>query len=183
MDLSSLTAEEKQLLLAALQEGQPSDMNQDLQLIQPLVQMVQMLKEKTDYLEKLVVDELIGGITSLYNEQERDFSIKDLSNKYGEKFGPYKDFYQELSGSDLYEKLYEELNERKSANPEWSDEAEMSVIDELVSSLKGKFDKIKGPAPVASVEVIEARPVEDESKNKLIDKVRKMRNAAGDINI
>lgn len=89
-DVSTLSPAEKDQLLSALIEkvgleapaGGHADEQQDKETMEPLVQAVlalcekvKSLEEKVEGLDKIVMDEIIGGVTNLYNERkahERD---------------------------------------------------------------------------------------------------------------
>lgn len=177
------------------------DMNNDIELIckvldeklNPIITVIKqmldkmgLMDEELDSLAKLVNEEIIGGITNLYNTKERLSGISGLSSKYGEMFSPYKDFYSELTdGSDIYEKLYDELSEVKKGSESWSDDDEMNKIKEIAEMLKGKFDKIRG-VPAATeieVEVTKEMPEVEEKKEEdpLVERIRRMKNKAGNV--
>ena len=154
--------------------------------LEPLIAVVKQIinkqaamDEELDALSKLVNEEIIGGITNLYKTEERLHGISDLSTKYGEKFGPYNDFYKELSnGADPMEKLYEELEERKSSKEDWKDEDEAGTVDELVKELASRFDRFKGIAAPKATEIeieVSSEPKEMSDADKLKDKIRKMK--------
>lgn len=173
-------------------------MEQDVELIkqvigealEPIIAVVKQIidkqaaiDEEVDSLAKLVQEEIIGGIENLYKTKERLGGISNLSSKYGELFGPYKDFYSELTdGSDIYEKLYDELDELKKSKEDWSDEDEGSEISKIAEMLKGKFEKIKGmgSSPVAVEVEVEKQP-EETAEEKLRNKIRKMKENAKDV--
>ncbi len=173
-------------------------MEQDVELIkqvirealEPIIAVVKqiidkqaMIDEEVDSLAKLVQEEIIGGIENLYKTKERLSGISNLSSKYGELFGPYKDFYSELTdGSDIYEKLYDELDELKKGKEDWSDEDESSEISKIAEILKGKFEKIKGMGkPAVEVEVEVEKQPEETAEEKLRNKIRKMKENAKDV--
>jgi len=158
------------------------------QYVEPLVDVINILVDKVNSLDEelnklscVVMDEIIGGITKLYGEKEKISNISGLSSKYGEKFGPYADFYKELSGRDIYEGAYDELEERKQQTPDWNDEKELSTIEELANMLKGKFEKIKGPVE-AEIKIEKSDlPAEDVPGDKFanIKKAKKLMEAKG----
>ena len=177
------------------------DMSQDVELIQqviaealePVITVVKQMiakqaamDEELDSLAKLVQEEILDGIENLYKTKERMGGISSLSSKYGEMFGPYKDFYSELSdGSDIYEKLYDELDELKKGKESWSDEDESSEIGKIAEMLKSKFEKIKGmgSSPVAvevEVEKVEEEP-EMSAEDKLRNRIREMKKNSKDV--
>lgn len=178
------------------------DMEQDIELIkqvlsenlEPIItvlkQVIQKqaaMDEELDSLAKLVQEEILGGIENLYKTKERLGGISNLSSKYGELFDPYKDFYSELTdGSDIYEKLYDELDELKKAKEDWSDEDESSEISKLAEMLKGKFEKIKGLGKPAAIEVeveTTSAPVEESAEDKLRNRIREMKKNSKDVRL
>ena len=194
MDVSQLSPEEKDRLLTALiakvgidlpEQSGHGDAAQDAEQLAPIIKVLEMvidkfeaLEERVECLDKLVTEEIIGGITKLYNEKSRAGGISSMMDKYKDKFDPYKDFYGEMTdGSDLYEKLFDEISEMKGSTPDWNDEVEGSKVGELAEVLKSKFEKVKGMgAPVAAS--IEVSKIEPESADGL-DKVRAMRKNFG----
>jgi len=195
MDVSQLSPEEKDRLLTALiakvgidlpgEQPGHTDAQADAEQLAPIIKVLEMvidkfeaLEERVECLDKLVTEEIIGGITKLYNEKSRAGGISSMMDKYKDKFDPYKDFYGEMTdGSDLYEKLFDEINEMKGSNPEWNDEVEGSKVGELADILKSKFEKVKGMgAPVeASIEVAKIEPENADG----LDKIRTMRKNFG----
>ena len=168
------------------EDGNMNDESQDAAQLAPIVKVLEMiidkfeaLEERVECLDKLVTEEIIGGITKLYNEKSRMGGISSMSEKYKDKFDPYKDFYGEMTGGqDLYEKLFDEISEMKGSSPDWNDETEGSKVSELAEMIKSKFEKIKGMgAPVAAS--IEVSKVEPENADGL-DKIRKMRKNFGE---
>lgn len=155
-------------------------------VIKQVIEKQAAMDEELDSLAKLVQEEILGGIENLYRTKERLGGISALSSKYKDQFDPYKDFYSELTeGSDIYEKLYDELDELKKGKESWSDEDEGSEISKIAEMLKSKFEKIKGmggqPATAIEVEISkEEEPVETDEQ-KLISKIRKMKQNAKDV--
>ena len=154
-------------------------------VIKQMLDKIESIEEELNGLEKVVNEEIIGGITKLYNEKERMSGISSLSEKYGSIMGPYKDFYSELTdGSDLYEKLYDELQEFKTSAPEADDAAVDAKVQELADLLKSKFEKIKGlgqdrTAPDVSIEVATESPAD--KGGALVDKIKAMKAKSGDV--
>ena len=128
------------------------DSLQDLGQLQPIITVIQQMLDKIeamdneiDSLSKLVNEEIIGGITNLYNSKQRMSGISCLQEKYGKIMGPYKDFYSDLTdGHDVYEELYDELDEVKKSAEDWNDEREASYVNSLIDELKSRLDKMNG---------------------------------------
>jgi hypothetical protein len=195
-DISQLSPEEKDRLLQMLIEkagiqpgsGTHEDAQEDAAQLEPLVKVIEMLcdkfealEERVEALDKLVTEEIIGGITTLYNEKSRLSGISGITEKYKDKFDPYKDFYSEVAGGDLYEKLYDEIQSMKEGREDWNDEEEGAKVGELAEMLGGKFNKIKGiGAPTAvEVEIQKTEAPQDDG----LSKIRSMRSKFGDKNL
>lgn len=171
-------------------EQMHSDESNDLDLIQqalePIVTVIQQILDKQaamddelDALCKLVNEEILGGITSLYKTHERASGISSLSEKYGPIMGKYKDFYSEMSdGKDIYEALWDELEELKSSTENLDDSAVDAKVQELADLLKTKFEKVrgmKGDEPEVSIEV----EVEKEPEVDQFEKIKQLKKRLG----
>jgi len=203
-NIDGLSENEKQELLSLLTKigaygeepvEEHCDVEEDIEMLEPIKKVIQQMLDKIaamddeiDALSKLVNEEIIGGVTKLYNEKSRMEGISGLSSKYADKFGPYSDFYKELSGKDIFDALYDEIDERKKATPDWDDEHELSTIEELTGELKNRLEKFKSIPGVVSVEATvnkmekpeeekapELNP-EDEKKKAYLEKLRRMKN-------
>lgn len=142
-------------------------------VLQNMLDKIAAMDDEIDATAKLVNDDLIGGITNLYNTRKRQSGIEEMSSKYGPMMGPYKDFYSEISnGADIYEKLYDELEEFKQSAEGIDDAAVDAEVQRLADILKSKFEKIKGlggqpeAAPLAvEVEVASGEPAEEKAED------------------
>lgn len=148
------------------------DSLQDLSFLEPIVAvMKQMLDkiaamdEEIDALSKLVNEEIIGGITNLYNSKQRMSGVGCLQEKYGKLMGPYKDFYSDLTnGHDMYEELYDELDEVKKSAEDWNDEREAEYVSSLVDELKSRLDKMNGHVSALKTSSLESGSIGDGEK-------------------
>jgi len=157
-------------------------------VIKNILDKITAMDDELDGLAKVVNEEILGGIINLYNTKERMSGISSLSEKYGSLMGPYKDFYSELSeGKDIYEELYNELEEFKQSAESVDDSAVDAKVQELANMLKAKFEKVRGMSvgeekPVAvEVEIEKSSEAEAPKADELIDKIRKMKSRAGDV--
>ena len=192
MTTDMLSPEEKKMLLEALQGGGDNQPAED-EKFESLAQAVQLLQaqydaldEKLDCVVKLLQDEIVGPIAEEYEAGRRANGIKGLSEKYGDKFGPYGDFYKSISrGSDVFERLFDELEERKAGSDQWTEEGESGVIEELLNGLKDlkanteaslKPKEETKEEPEGGAVVVEKVTAEPESKGESIeDYVRKLK--------
>jgi len=198
-DVSSLSPEEKDRLLQMLIEKtgiEPSqntdhaDQAQDQAMLEPIVKAIElmidkfeMLEERVEALDKLVTDEIIGGITTLYNEKSRMCGISDMQNKYKDMADPYQDFYKEYSNGSLYDDLYDEISKLKQETPEWNDEAESGKVSELLDMVRQKKEKLSGMGGAPDGVAIEVKTETEPSdkQGELVDRIRKMRSASPNV--
>lgn len=190
-DLSRLSPEEKDEILqsvlskAAVEGDAPpqdgGDQEQDEALVAPLVQALEYLIQKVEQLEtklcgveKVVMDDIIGGITNLYDENIHAQKKSGIMSKYGEKFKPFEGAIKELyPNEDLYEQLLEELEELRKGEG-YTEELEGSHVDGIASKLKEKFGKVtESMAPkAAAVEVTTVGAGEGDDLDKAIKKLK-----------
>lgn len=170
---------------------QEADLEQIRQVIEPIVTVIKqileklsMMDEEIDSLARLVNDEIIGGITNLYNKKSRLDGISSLGSKYGEIMNPYKDFYSELTeGRDIFEALFDELEDYKKSSPDMNDEVIESKVKELAEALHQKMEKMKsfGGASEGSISIAvespEVKKIEEvgDGHSAIIEKIKKMK--------
>lgn len=149
MDLSVLSPEEIETLRTALDQYQnvsPShpDIEQDKDFLEPVIQAIELLtnamdclNEKVEGLEKVVMDDIIGGVKGLYDDNMKSQSISGIKSKYGSMFDPLESAWKE--DGDIYEKLYDVIEELKS-KVDYSPEMEDGEIKGLAEMLQKKVD-------------------------------------------
>ena len=195
MDFSKLSPDEVETLYNSLTEYrgvEASEGGEDEAAegdnFQRLAQAISMCQEKIsamdeeiDMILKLLQDELIDPIKAGVEENRRSSGIANLQTKYGDKFGPHKDFYSTISGgADIFSKLFDEVESARSQAPEWNEGAEGGLIDSLLKGLEDRRSALKGldekPAEEApkSVEVTEVSAGPNE-KDKLKEMVKRMK--------
>jgi hypothetical protein len=130
-----------------------------------LDQKVNDLMERFNKLEHVVMEEMIGGITNLYKQNQRTTGIEGLKGKYGEMFEPYKDFYSTAyeGAPDMFEKIFDILEEMRGEGP-LDEEAADGKIREIANGFESRVNKIRGVKPevVAEIEVKgEEKPVDE----------------------
>ena len=155
VDISTMTPEEKQTLLAQLQE-EPCDPVEELaKAMDILVTKVEELEGVIGVLKKTVDDDLIGGIRGLYDENVRASGISDLKGKYGSLFEPYEKGLGELGVSDVYGDLHDMLSRLKES-PDYTDEMGDGKVREIAKMVGDKFSAISGKPAEVAVEKVEA---------------------------
>jgi hypothetical protein len=165
----------------------------DLAMLEPfakvleiLIDKVEQLEERLEANERMVIDDLFGGIDKMYKQNLRTKAVGGLRDKYGDMFAPHMDALSELApGEDIYEALHDMLDPMR-AGEGWDDEKELGTVKDVAQSIADKIAKIKG-APV-DVEVQKAEAsAEPEKKEEskpqdaqaaFLEKVKSMRQKA-----
>lgn len=165
----AISKEEADLIRPALKEfdeqfGVHEDAAEDAAQFGPsleaIASMLETVNERLNKLESIVMDDIVGGITSLYQKNKRDSSIGELKTKYGTLFDPHKNaidaFYP---GVDIFEKL-QDLKDEMSGKEDYSDEAfdgsvqaAVKELQDKIAQLTGKQDQDGGAAVEPTVEV------------------------------
>ena len=212
-DLNTLSPEEKDKLLGELLSRYQSDVSTpetaqveevggndglgtyphedeeaDKQMLEPVLQVLEMLIEKVEELEErlqknesLVVDDLFGGIQKLYQGNLRTKGIGDLKSKYGHMFDPHMDALKELEPEgDIYGSLYDMISQVRGSDETFDDVKESEAVGGVAKSIADKIAKIKGvvaPADGIAVEKTEVKalPVEEGADEAFLDSIRKMK--------
>jgi len=142
------------------------DEAQDQQMIAPLVQAVEYLIQEVSVLKgqladlsSLVMDDLIGGMHSVYSDNKKATAIGGLKSKFGDRLNPHFDLLKEFTPDlDHWDELHK-LTDGKS------DDEIQSMIDQLDSVLGEKFGKIRGGAPAAAkITSVEATPLPENTE-------------------
>ena len=120
-------------------------------VLEIIVDRLEALEKEAAETSRLVTEEIIGGIKSVYDRNARMMKISDLRTKHADF--PYAGDFQDMYSADLFDKL---------ADVEGGEEK----IAEILDAIRAKFDKIKGVQKAVSVEVTpaegEAVPVAEE---------------------
>ena len=162
------------------------DTAQDLELIRPLVEAVEFLAQQLDAqreqnesfhsrleaMEKVLMEDIVGTLRSNYQTGIRTQGIESLKSKYGERLGKYTEpmgkFYP---GVDIYNNLYDTLEQLKGQSENWEDANELSAIEEIVQSLEDRFGE-KKPEVVEETTVV-AAPSKDDELKSIVEKLKK----------
>lgn len=142
-------------------EEKKSDAAEELRpVVEGLIQAVQVLAQKLDavegahgMLEKLVVDDLIGGISSMYKANMKKGRIESLKSKYSGDLQGHFDALAHISpeGTDHWGALHDMT--------EGMDDTGLDDhVKNLASGLADKLGKIRGKtdAPAAAEVSVEA---------------------------
>ena len=209
--LQNLSPEEKdQLLMQLIQKydgdqsgatASGSDEEQDKEMIQPLLQAVEILCQKVEELEmrvehteKLVIDDLFGGIQDLYNKNLKSKGIDDIRSKYADQFGPLEGDLKTLSpDEDWGEAIYNLLDSMKTTEGYNDEMGHSAVLDaaksiaDKIASIKGTMKPTEGTVEVAPIDgkgiaiektQVSATPVGDGADAKFLEKVKAMKSKA-----
>jgi hypothetical protein len=199
MKLDELTPEELQALKEAVEAkmggGAPAGDDQASEdsrfesiaaSLEAMQAKISAMDEEIDCLVKLVQEEIIDKISAGVEEGRRSSGIKSLMEREGERFGPHKEFYGQMTGgADIWEKLWDEIETARNGSEEFGEEQEKAKLDELYNGLEARKNGLKGAlgeekAPEGkAVEVtkIEAAPLDN--KGKLEEMVRSMKKSGG----
>ena len=176
MDLSVLSPEERQTLREQLGQEEQDPIAAIAAVMELFASKLEAIEERQAKLESVVVDEIIGGISNLYNDNMRVEGIKGLKGKYADLFGPHEGAFQELYGGDVYEKLFDMIEELKGGEG-FTDELGDGKIKEIAAQLQEKLSKVKGPAPeAAAVEVATEEPKEEDPMARMKAGIIKMKS-------
>ena len=161
-DLTGLSPEElQQLTIHCIQS------NEDLtKVVQMLMEWKERMDERTVKLEKVVMEEIVGGVEDLYKNNMHMKDLDDLKGKYGSLFEPHMGAISEMY-PDV--DLYEELLKEKEGYPD--EEAFGGRMNEIAGALKAKLDKIRGvPEAVPEEAALEGEPEAVEAEEKATGK-------------
>jgi len=203
MDLSQISDEEANALREALmarmqapaaqEEAEPEAVqSEEDDAIQSIVAVLESqnakiaaMDEEIDCLVKLVQEEIIDKVRDSVESNRRVDGVAGLSGKYGDKFGRYKDFYGKMTGGkDLFESLFDELEESRSGSPDWSAESEDGKIEEILAQLKERAEGMKGslgeskeeaPEEGGKIEIekVSAKPISE--NDEIVKQVKRMK--------
>ena len=162
------------------------DASQDREMLQAIVSALEVvidelenLKACHEDLERIVKEEIIGGVTKLYHESERLDGISGIKSKYGNELSQYEEVFRALNddpNADIYSKLYDKLQELKSGEG-YDESQEGTYVQDLIGRLKSA-----APAPAApSIEVAVEKPVEEppvDEQEALVTKLKAMKSKA-----
>jgi len=140
-------------------------------------------EERLAKLESTVMDEIIGGITKLYDENTRFENIGGLKTKYAELFGDAEGSFKDMYDADLWEKLQDLIDELKG-DEAYTDEMGDSKIQEVAAQLKAKLAKLRGEeaepegaAVAVEVEKSDEPEGEEDPMGPIVDKIKQMKGS------
>jgi len=120
------------------------------ELLNTLIEAVKYCVEKTAALEDLVVNQFIGGINKLYDDNQRVVGIGDLRKKFGADFEDIMPLYlKDTETDDLFDRIYD-------LTKGMDGESLASKVKEVAEALRGRYEglgALKPKAKVAAVEV------------------------------
>lgn len=192
IDLSSLSPEELEQLKSAI-ENPPVDPIKELaSVISLMCDKVEALENRLGGLEKKVIDELMGGILELGQENIRTSRISGLKGKYGELFSPYSSYLADKLGGNadsIYDLIDEHLQGLQGVEG-YNDEMGDTSIHDIAAEIGRRVAEITGKpveVEVAKVEAAEtpkegakeeAKP-EDDGMGSIKDYISKLKDRSG----
>lgn len=190
--LKSLPPEELAALregLAGMDESTHSDAPEDMAMLQPLVQAIEMIAEKVDSVDKRLdecyekvdrmtdhyFNDFIGGIKSLYDDNARSMGVEALRTKYGGMFEPHAGVAKVLMGDkDLMSELYDYLHDNYDKEEFDPDSAIQDVLKHF-EEMAGKMREATGPAKVVAVHETEEPEGPDDEEEKIRETVKALK--------
>lgn len=171
MDLSVLSPEEIDTLKKALDQYQNvaptsehADMESDKEFLNPIIEAIELLmqavetiSDKLDTLEKVVMDDIIGGVKELHDGNVRSMNISNVRDKYSSVFDPLESSWKDEG--DIYEKIFDKIEELKGL-ADYSEEMEGAEVNNIAEMLQKKVDVNPSTSndPVAEVEESSEEP-------------------------
>ena len=144
-------------------------------------------EERLAKLESTVMDEIIGGITKLYDENTRFENIGGLKTKYSELFGDAEGAFKDLYDADLWEKLQDLIDELKG-DEAYTDEMGDSKVQEIAAQLKAKLAKLRGEeaepegaAVAVEVEKSDEPEGDEDPMGPIVNKIKQMKGSGGKV--
>ena len=146
-------------------------------VLKPICERIDYQGQKLDLLEKVVMEELIGGIKGLYEKNMRAQRVEGLKGKFGPKLGEdYEGAFSKVyPDADLWGDIASKIDELK--DQEGFDEDGFG--DDLIGKIKAHIDDLKKSLPAGAemkgeIEIApEASSGEDDGLKELEDMVRK----------
>ncbi len=167
------------------------DAMQDEAMIDPIRQAILLLEERLkaydiriEAIEK-VLNELLIGITQLYDRNKREMGISSFREKHGGLYDSARGPWEALakaglidSGLGLDDGLYDAIEKLKSGDAEWNDDKEIDAIKKFAAGLTGKLKELSKSIPVESAEMeIELTPEQKAMKDVEALKARRGKNS------
>jgi hypothetical protein len=144
-DVANQTEEDKTYTLADI-------LQEILGLVQSLDERLTQVCQSHEALDKEIHEDFFQPIHKDYMAKLRGKGIAGLREKYGSKFDPIAEPLQGLGIQDIYERLYDHLEELKQGEG-WNDDSEAGVVDGVYTQAMDRIGKIRGkPAEEAPTE-------------------------------
>lgn len=144
-----------------------------------VAEILQQFASELAELKRVVMDELIGGVSKLYEENTRFEKLEGLKGKYADLFKDSADAYGKLYKGDLWENLMGELDGV-------ADEEVDGKVKSLAADLLERIKAVKGePAAAVSVEVTkDAAPEKEDEEEEdpaapIVQRIKAMKGKGG----
>jgi hypothetical protein len=114
-------------------------------VLKPICERIDYQGEKLDLLEKVVMEELIGGIKGLYNKNIRTQKIGGLKEKFAPALGEdyEKGFSAAFPDADLWGDVLDKIEELKGSDGFDED----AFGNDIIGKIKGHIDKLRESLP------------------------------------
>ena len=147
MDIASLTPEERAALKAALDQEPEDPIGDIVGVLQTLANGLDACRADLVSLRKLVEDDMIGSIRSLYDENVRADKMSAFKGKYGSMLDPLAEPFKKVYGGDLHEQAFNYLD-KMSGDEGYTDEIGDGSLKGILQTIKEKLG-LSDPAAVA----------------------------------
>jgi hypothetical protein len=179
MDISSLTPEERAALKAALDEEQADPFKEICEVIQKLADGLDMCFANIASLRKLVEDDMIGSIRSLYDENVHADKMNEFKGKYGSMLDPLAESFKKTYDGDLHEQAFKFMDKMRREEG-YTDEVGEGRLKEVLQTIKEKLG-LNEPVVAAEVTKVEEPAPEPEGEGEdemssLDDEIARMKN-------
>jgi hypothetical protein len=161
--LSSLSAEERAALKAALDEPVCDPIETLTGIVESQAGDIKALKEEIGNLKALVMDDLIGGIKEAYDGTVRTERMGEFKGKFGSMLDPLAEPFKRTFNADLHEKAFDYADELRGEEGFTEDNLGQK-LQEVVDQIKERLGIKEEQSPVIAEVAAEAEKPAEEGK-------------------
>ena len=179
--IASLTPEERQALKEALDKAETSDpVDEVCELVEYLCDEVNTIKEQMASLQKLVTDDIVGGIKEAYESNEKSGRMDAFKGKYGTDLDSLAEPFKKTFGQDLHESAFNYIDGKRGEEGFDGDGEMQSIIQQIKEKLRlgepaAAVAEVKEEAPAAPAAEGEAEEEPEADAQKAWDEIAQMK--------